>query len=206
MFTCFYYYYCLGFVFTSPRAVEAIHRAIKEDENLADFWKKCPAYCIGPSTESTAKNLLKLENCLGSNCGNSQDLAKLITQVHKKKNKPILYPCSAIARDTIQLILENEEITFEKIVSYDTLPSETLERDLLNIASDTEQIFIFFSPSIVKFIMTIAEKHNLIKNMKFVGIGDVTGEALKQFGVKIHGISEKPEPEALLQIIKNTTN
>lgn len=127
----------------------------------------------------------------------------MITQIHKNNNKPILYPCSAIARDTIQLVLENEGIAFDKIISYNTLPSETLENDLLNIVNDTEQIFIFFSPSIVKFIMSIAEKHNLIKNMKFVAIGEVTGETLKQYGVEIHAIAEKPEPESLLQSIQN---
>lgn len=187
---------------TSQRSVEALKNAIT-NEPLKDSWKKLPAYCVGPATENLGRNTINLCNCLGSQSGNAQELAKFVISDHKQGDKPLLYPCSDIARETIQQMLEEAQISLEKIIAYETHPSETLEDDLLMIMKDSPQIVVFFSPSIVKNVMTIAEKHNLTSKIKPVAIGPVTAEALKDFGLKIYAIAAKPESGALLESIQN---
>lgn len=162
-----------------------------------------PGYCVGPATELLAKNCLKLDNYFGAQCGNAQDLAKYILEIPNDIVKPLLYPCSAIARDTVQQILENGGIKIEKLIVYETLPAENLKDNLLNIICDQPQIFVFFSPSIVEYIINTAKKNSLsLKNIKAVAIGPVTAEALFKAGLSVYATAAKPVPQALLEAIK----
>ncbi|XP_011314418.1 uroporphyrinogen-III synthase [Fopius arisanus] len=190
-----------GLILTSQRAVEAIKKSISENP-LKTLWKELPVYCVGPATENLVRNTLDLPNCMGSESGNAQELAKFIISHHNRDNKSLLYPCSGIARETIQRMLEEAEISVEKITAYETRPSETLENDLLDIMKVSPQIAVFFSPSTAKNVMAIAGKHNLIARIKAVAIGPVTAEALKELGLRIYATAAKPDSQALLKSIE----
>ena len=190
---------------TSPRSAEAIKIASKQETTILEPWKKLPAYCIGPSTESLAKKDLSLTNCLGSQCGNAENLARFIVSNRKCEDKPILYPCSEIARDTIEKHLTENRFKVKKIISYKTIPCENLKQDVDRIFKSIPQVVVFFSPSVVENIVaTLGEEVVILRGVKIVAIGSVTGRALNNSGIVVDAISEKPEPEALLQAIERS--
>ncbi|XP_050445790.1 uroporphyrinogen-III synthase-like isoform X1 [Cataglyphis hispanica] len=191
-----------GLILTSPRTVEAISLAVKGDVNILYDWRQTPVYCIGPATHSLARNQLNLQHCIGSESGNSKQLAERITLDVKKNSKPLLYPCSEIARETIACILNDSGITIQKIVVYRTLASELLEQDLLKILIKSPSIFVFFSPSTVEHITTQLKRNSFnVKDIKAVAIGPVTKNALINSGFNVYATAEKPEPEALMRAI-----
>ncbi|XP_070162812.1 uroporphyrinogen-III synthase isoform X1 [Polyergus mexicanus] len=191
-----------GLILTSPRTVEAISLAVKGDANILYHWQQIPVYCIGPATDSLARNQLNLQHCIGSESGNSKQLAERIILNIKKDSKPLLYPCSEIARETVACILNDNGVTIQKIVVYRTLASELLEQDLSKILKKSPSIFVFFSPSTVEHITTQLKRNSSnIKDIKAVAIGPVTKNALINSGFNVYATADKPEPEALMRAI-----
>lgn len=167
-----------------------------------NHWKKLPAYCVGPATESFAQSQLNLQHCTGGQSGNSKQLAEKIILDVKKESKPLLYPCSEIARETIAHNLNDNGILIQKIVVYRTLECEFLEQDLLGILKKSPSIFVFFSPSTVEYISAQLKKNSYnVKNIKAVAIGPVTKDALINLDFDIYATADKPEPAALVRAI-----
>ncbi|XP_011868249.1 PREDICTED: uroporphyrinogen-III synthase-like [Vollenhovia emeryi] len=191
-----------GLILTSPRAVEAVALAARGDAGILHHWEQLPAYCVGPATDSLARSQLNLQHCTGSQSGNSKRLAEKIVLDTKKDSKPLLYPCSEIARETLSCIVEDNGIPIEKIVVYETLKSETLEQELPKMLDKSSSIFVFFSPSTVKYIKTQLERdfYN-IKDIRAVAIGPVTRDALINSGFNVYATADKPEPAALIHAI-----
>ncbi|KAL0134446.1 hypothetical protein PUN28_001317 [Cardiocondyla obscurior] len=191
-----------GLILTSPRTVEAVALAARKDASILDQWKQMPAYCVGPATDSLARSQLNLQHCIGSQSGNSKRLAEKIVLDTKKDSKPLLYPCSEIARDTISSIIGDSGILIKKIVVYKTLESETLEHELPKML-EKSSTFVFFSPSTVKYIkdqLRSSCKKN-IKDIKAIAIGPVTKDALINSGFSVFATADKPEPAALMHAI-----
>lgn len=194
-----------GLILTSPRSVDALRLATLENKDLLQPWHDLPAYCIGPTTTQCAQRDLKLTNCQGSESGNSKDLADRICQDLTKDSKPLLYPCSEIARDTLEQILVSKQYQVEKLITYKTLPSTTLENDLLDIGHLVANVYVFFSPSTVEYLVPIFKKQSIDFNaIKAIAIGPVTGRAITQAGLITLAIAHEPTPLALLQAIDNT--
>ncbi|XP_066587512.1 uroporphyrinogen-III synthase [Prorops nasuta] len=190
-----------GLILTSRRAVEALGNVLKE-KKLLNQWTQMSTYCVGPATENLAKNI-GLQNCLGSQSGNAEELAKIIIQEKSSSSKPLLYPCSEIARDTIEKELSKREIKFHKLIVYRPVAVETLEHDFLQIVTGFPLIFVFFSPSIVEHISNILKQHpKEMINIKAVAIGPVTAEALRKTGFTVCAVANKPKPTSLLEAIK----
>jgi len=175
--------------------------AVKEDINILYHWEQMPTYCVGPVTESLARNRLNLQHCVGSQSGNSKQLAEKIILDIKKDSKLLLYPCSEIARETISCTVRDSGISIKKIIVYKTLESETLEQELPKML-ERSNIFVFFSPSTVEHI-TAQLKRNFynVKDIKAVAIGPVTKDALIDSGFNVYATANKPEPAALVQAI-----
>ncbi|XP_029045510.1 uroporphyrinogen-III synthase [Osmia bicornis bicornis] len=192
-----------GMILTSRRAAEAIG-LVSKDDNVLHPWKSLPVYCVGTATESFAKSHLGSENCFGSQTGNSKELAELLVASIAKKSKPLLYPCSEIGRETIEKTLNENDISVHKIIAYRTLPSKTLEQDLLKFLDNSPKIFVFFSPSTVEHIIASLRKisYNMC-NIKAVAIGPVTRQALFDAEIEVYATASKPDPASLLEAISN---
>ncbi|CAG5099875.1 Similar to Hat1: Histone acetyltransferase type B catalytic subunit (Mus musculus) [Cotesia congregata] len=185
------------------QALEKEYRALEEEykkviKHNLDAWKKLPAFCVGPSTEACAKECLELNLCEGSHSGNARELAEYIVNKFKKNIKPLLYPCSEISRDTILKVLTANDIKFEKLNVYKTLPADSLGKDLSKIVSNRPQIFVFFSPSVVEFLVNAAKEKSLsLDKIKSVAIGPVTAEALVKAELSVTGTAAKPNPHVI---------
>ncbi|CAL7949504.1 unnamed protein product [Xylocopa violacea] len=193
-----------GLILTSRRAVEAINHISKEDINILQLWKTLPVYCVGPATESLAKSHLGSENCLGKETGNAKQLAELLVSSVAKESMPLLYPCSEIGRDTIEKILSENSIRVDKKIVYRTLPSKSLEHDLLEFMDSVPKLFVFFSPSTVEYVVGLLKKKSYdMRNVKAVAIGPVTRQALIDAGLKDFATANKPDPISLLKAIND---
>lgn len=169
--------------------------------SILHHWEQVPAYCVGPATDSLARSQLNLQHCIGSQSGNSKQLAEKIVLDIKKNSKPLLYPCSEIAREAISCV-KDSGISIEKIVVYRTLESKTLGQELPKVLEKSPSMFVFFSPSTVEYI-TAQLKRNFysVKEIKAVAIGPVTRDALINSGYNVYATADKPEPAALIHAI-----
>ena len=199
-----FFYAFIGLILTSQRAAEAIKLSAKEDDNILYPWRILPVYCVGPATESFVKTHLSSDNCIGKEAGNAKELAELLVASVANKSKPLLYPCSEIGRETIEKTLNENDIRVHRMVVYKTLPSETLEHDLLKFMDNMPKIFVFFSPSIVEHIVALLKKKLYdMNNIKAVAIGPVTEQALVHAGLKVFATANKPDPISLLKAISD---
>lgn len=157
---------------------------------------------MGPATESLAQSRLNLQRCTGSQSGNSKQLAEGIIVDVKEDSKPLLYPCSEIARETVASILSNNGVLTHKLVVYKTLESESLGQDLVEILKKSPSIFVFFSPSTAEHIaVQLRNKSHSVKDIRAVAIGPVTKDAMINFGFNVYATADKPEPTALIRAI-----
>lgn len=192
----------IGLILTSPRTIEAIALAVNGDTSILQHWEKLPAYCVGPATESLAQSRLNLQYCTGGQSGNSKLLAETIIRDVKEDLKPLLYPHSEIARETIASILRDNRVLTHKLVVYKTLESESLGQDLVEILKKSPSIFVFFSPSTVEHIAVQLQKNSFpIKDIRAAAIGPVTKNAMINFGFNVYAVADKPEPAALTRAI-----
>lgn len=184
--------------------MEAIRLIVAKHPNILDKWKELPVYCVGPSTENLAKKSLNLHNCLGSHCGNAENLAKFILTDLSRRDKHMLYPCSEISRDTIENYLTENKCKIKKIISYKIAPSETLQQDSEQLFESMPQIVIFFSPSVVdNLLLTLGTNVTILRKTKNVAIGSITEQSLTNAGIVVDATSNKPDPEALLKAVQS---
>ena len=167
-------------------------------------WLEKPTFCIGQATEFVVKEQIGLVNILGSDTGNAKNLASFIINTMKDHcEKPLLLPCSDIARDTIPKMLLEEKMEVKKVIVYKTKAHECL-KEALNVALEkSPDILVFFSPSIVdNMISALDNEKDVFKKLKIIAIGSVTEQALLDVGITIHGVAQKPEPKALTEVIQ----
>lgn len=83
-----------GLIFTSPRCVESVHRAVLLSEEATTAWNNSlkvnwaskQIFCVGPSTLEKALDLFMIPkekappNFISSTLGNSDDLARVILE------------------------------------------------------------------------------------------------------------------------------
>ncbi|XP_011502673.1 PREDICTED: uroporphyrinogen-III synthase-like [Ceratosolen solmsi marchali] len=192
-----------GLILTSPRAAAAIAMLKIQNPICIEPWLKLPTFCIGQATELITKEQIGLSYILGSDSGNAKNLGNFIINTWKKNcKKPLLLPCSNIAKDTILKMLSEENISVKKIVIYKTKVHDSLKKSVHEALIQLPQVLVFFSPSIVEnIIIAISNEISILQTYKIVAIGPVTEQALLNFNITVHGVAEKPEPKALTKII-----
>jgi uroporphyrinogen-III synthase len=122
--------------------------------------------------------------------GQSSDPA-LVSQAlkqHLKPNQKILFPASEISKRSIASQLTEQEIIL--LPTYRTIP--------LSVSIDTQDIYIFTSPSNVDGFLISQD----LPDAHCIAYGPTTGNHLGQKGVKNLSILEKVSPDLLLRTIK----
>ncbi|XP_001599706.1 uroporphyrinogen-III synthase [Nasonia vitripennis] len=193
-----------GLILTSPRAAAAIAMTKMQNPFSLEPWLEKTTFCIGQATEFVAKEQVGLTNIFGSDSGNAKNLANFIVHTMKEKcKKPLLLPCSDIARDTIPQILLNNKIEVKKIVVYKTKAHHFLAEALNEALNQSPHVLVFYSPSIVdNMLNALSNNKTIFENFKIIAIGPVTEEALENAGIKVDGVAEKPEPTSLTEVIQ----
>lgn len=201
-----------GIIFTSPRVVKAIANAldqcneVNKDEILSN-WRKKKNFAVGETTTNIAMSMLQFI-CSGQKSGNAKALVSLILEQIHPPTLPFLYPCSNLAKDDISS-LNNHNIGIEKIIAYETIPHPLLHESIEDLikTKGIPEIWIFFSPSGVKYLFPILSSLNILNDLiKFVAIGSSTEEALRQMGVIPWCVAQKPNAQSLTEAIVQARN
>lgn len=195
--------YFRGLILTSKRSVEAVALAADQkvdagpkvkDISILQKWKEKSVYVVGPATFSACKQRLALDG-VGRQCGSAEELSNVIGQdvPDIDENRPLLFPCSSMKRDTLPKTLNEMGIPVECFNCYQTIPSPNLEEDISNFVrmNGFPGVVVFFSPSGVKTGLPVLRKvYDTInpnrgssnKNTLFAAIGPTTASSLRESG------------------------
>lgn len=193
-----------GIIFTSKHAVTAVSTISMFDNSILEKWRNKINFSVGKATADFALSLLKLDT-RGSESGNSENLCQFIIENCGKFDKPFLFPCSSIRKDTIPHTLSKNGFAVEEIISYETGPCMYFETEWKMMISKEglPQIVVFFSPSGVQSCLeTIKNFYPEGELPKFVALGKSTESALLDKEIPCT-VAEKPSPESVLKAVKN---
>lgn len=196
-----------GIIFTSPRAVHAVSGSIGSAENFPSEWQDRSFFTVGEATKRILFNELNADG----KCGDTENAVGLADLILKGTyDRPLLFPCSDMRRETLPSLLSQRGILLEEISVYHTKAHPQLEENLnFATAQGTEfpEYIIFFSPSGIKYALPILNKLNApFDSIKVVAIGGTTQAALKEANVSVWSCSTKPNPNDLLKAILGDSN
>ena len=186
-----------GLVFTSKRAVEAVHKSVQENISLLEGWKTKNVYVVGPATERAVKSVLGLDS-LGAESGNAENLAQFILKhCESREHKALLFPKGNLAKDTINCMLSVDDV-----ICYETQPSQNIESHLKN--SDVPKYVVLFSPSGAVTSLPVLKTvyKDQTEDIELISIGPTTEAAIVKLGFKVSKVVSKPSPEMLLETLE----
>ena len=140
-------------VFTSSNAIKFLE-AEKFDPNI-----KC--YCVGKTTELTAKHAGFLNTC--SSEGTVDSLIELIIRSFENKSEKILYLSSEFISKDLDIDLTKSGFIVDRISNYTSLTVEEIEENALNFLrkNSPDVIFVYSSKS-AKNLFNLINKYSLL--------------------------------------------
>ncbi len=185
-----------GLVLTSPRAVEALEKALRWLPNQSAAWEMKPAYAVGPRTGEALEALGFAPE--GEESGGAEALAARIIRERAGEETPLLFLSGNRRRDALPDALQKSGVPFEEETVY-----ETHTRADLNFSEMEAPAWLaFFSPSGVEAVQKA--RGLSMDTVKKVAIGPTTAAALAQVGWRADAVAGAPAPEALAGAIRRT--
>jgi len=157
-------------VFTSKRAVESVKRIIDNDHT--DFlrkWKDKKVFVVGQGTGQIVKNELGLENCIGEEAGNAENLANCILTISElDKSKKILFPKGNLAREALTQTLTFSDYNVDEVSHTLQFPTQISSQSLNSCLSPSllyfsvRQVFQHLGHSFLSILMLNLKKLKLL--------------------------------------------
>lgn len=194
-----------GLIFTSPRCVEAVVKALENTE-MPGGWKMLHNYAVGEVTHNMAMNELQQMFTQGKQTGNARALAEFIIDNHDgDKELPFLLPCSNLAQDTLNLKLREVGFRVDACEVYETKCSPELGEKMDHaLKSENVEFLCFFSPSGVNCTHDYFKAKDIpMDKYRLVAIGPSTRRALENKGLKVYCTAERPTVEHLIKVLIN---
>ncbi|KAK2167779.1 hypothetical protein LSH36_24g08000 [Paralvinella palmiformis] len=199
-----------GIILTSPRAVQSVTQAIehatRDDRtlwpSLLNSWKCKRTFVIGEATATAAEELGFIT--AGSDTGNAESLGPLIVKESKFNQSPLLFPCGNLRREAIPQHLEENNIPFHTIITYETIKHPSILKNISETCSDVPPDYmVFYSPSGVNFTLPVLKEISIdVHKIKCVAIGPTTSQSLEN---SLHGppaaVARKPTPNEVKSAI-----
>ncbi|XP_065364574.1 uroporphyrinogen-III synthase [Calliphora vicina] len=194
-----------GMIFTSPRCVEAVVKALDTQE-LPGGWKMLHNYAVGEVTHNFALTELQQLFTHGKTTGNARNLAEFIIDNHDgTKDLPFLLPCSNIALDTLNIRLREDGYRVDACEVYETKCSPDLAEKMdIALKAENVEFLAFFSPSGVNCAYEYFNARNIsMDKYRLVAIGPSTRRAIENKGLKVYCTAERPTVEHLIRVLIN---
>ncbi len=189
---------------TSPRAVEAVAKVVKEAPQVVDPWKDADVFVVGRrSAEKIERQLGWKENVIVGS-GDSTALGEMIVNAKtpaKSSRSKILFPCGDLRRDGLPMTLAAANLSVEEITVYETRGRVGLEADLERVSEKQLDVVVFFSPSGVRIALPKLRDLMSDRQTRIVSIGRTTEAALIEAGMTCHGVAKSPTPDELLETV-----
>jgi uroporphyrinogen-III synthase len=203
-----------GLVFTSQRAVEAVHRCVKDtafeekwSSSLKAKWSQLPVFVTGKATGEQVRERLNFSSIFGEDSGSAQALTQtILNTLPADSQKELLFPCANIKKETLPSALKEKGYGIYCVTAYCTQPdpslAESLQKHFLNETLKLPECIVFFSPSGVNFAHdALQETLKSFQDIKLVAIGQSTAQELQKHGLTVSGVPDKPDPQSLLQVV-----
>jgi len=182
-------------IFTSSNAVKFL--------NISKFNRKIKCYCVGRTTETTAKQAGFINT--HSSEGTVDSLIELIIRTSETKSGKMLYLSSEFISKDLDLDLINAGFSVERISNYTTLPIEEIDEITLNFfKKKTPDVIFIYSSMSAKNLFNLINKYsllNVVTHSNLMCISEKVLLALKQIKWKKVFIFSPGEEEFLLNKI-----
>ena len=183
-------------IFTSSNAIRFL--------NVDKFDPKIKCYCVGKTTEFTAK-LAGFINTYSSE-GTVDSLIELIIRTFENKSGKLLYLSSEFISKDLDVDLTNAGFTVDRVSNYTTLPIEEIDETTLDFLKkkSLDAIFVYSSKS-AKNLFNLINKYsllNLVTQSHLMCISEKALLVLKQVKWKKVFIFSPGEEEFLLNKIR----
>ena len=185
-----------GIIFTSSNAIRFI--------NIEKFNLKIKCFCVGESTELTAKQAGFINTY--SSEGTVDSLIELIIRTLDNKLGKLLYLSSEFISKDLDLDLINEGYSVDRISNYTSLPIEQIDETLLNfLKKNPPDVFFIYSSNSAKNLFNLINKYsllNIVTHSNVMCISEKVLLVLKQIKWKKEFIFSPGEEEFLLNKIR----
>jgi len=182
-------------IFTSSNAVKFL--------NISKFNRKIKCYCVGRTTETTAKQAGFINT--HSSEGTVDSLIELIIRTSETKSGKMLYLSSEFISKDLDLDLINAGFSVERISNYTTLPVEEIDQITLNFfKKKTPDVIFIYSSMSAKNLFNLINKYsllNVVTHSNLMCISENVLLVLKQIKWKKVFIFSPGEEEFLLNKI-----
>ena len=183
-------------IFTSSNAIRFM--------NIEKFNLKIKCFCVGGSTEFTAKQA-GFTNTYSSE-GTVDSLIELIIRMVDSKAGKLLYLSSEFISKDLDIDLINEGYTVDRISNYTSKPIEKVDEIVLNfIKKNPPDVFFIYSSKSAKNLFDLINKYsllNVVTHSHLMCISEKVLLVLKQIKWKKIFVFSPGEEEFILNKIK----
>ncbi len=176
-------------VCTSPRAVQALKRALPPDHPLHAAWSSKPTYVVGPRTAEAVSAWGGQP--VGAETGNAATLA---ARIEADAPGRLLFLSGNRRRDTLPRALVDAGQVFDEVEVYRT----RLRSDI--VLPSPPAWLVFFSPSGIE---AVRASGYALDAYACAAIGSTTAAALRNVGVSVQAVAATPTPDALAAAIRD---
>lgn len=140
-------------IFTSANAIKFL--------NVDKFDSKIKCYCVGKTTEFTARKAGFINTY--SSEGTVDSLIELIIRSLENKSGKLLYLSSEFISKDLDIDLSNAGFTIDRVSNYTTLPVEEIDKNTINFLKkkSPDAIFVYSSKS-AKNLFNLINKYSLL--------------------------------------------
>ena len=183
-------------IFTSSNAIKFL--------NVDKFYSKIKCYCVGKTTEFTAKQAGFINTF--SSEGTVDSLIELIIRTFENKSEKLLYLSSEFISKDLDVDLKNAGFTIDRVSNYTTSPIEEIDKKTLNFLKQKslDVIFVYSSKS-AKNLFNLINKYsllNVVTQSNLMCISENVLSVLRQIKWKKVFVFSPGEEEFLLNKIR----
>ena len=183
-------------IFTSSNAIRFM--------NIEKFDLKIKCFCVGSSTELTAKQAGFLNTY--SSEGTVDSLIELIIRTLDTKSEKLLYLSSEFISKDLDSDLIEQGFSVDRISNYTSLPVTNIEEVTLNfLKKNPPDVFFIYSSKSAKNLFNLINKYsllNVVTQSNLMCISEKVISVLKQIKWKNVFVFSPGEEEFLLNKIK----
>ena len=183
-------------IFTSPNAIKFM--------NIEKFNSKIKCFCVGKSTELTAKQVGFINTY--SSEGTVNSLIELIIRTLDSKSEKLLYLSSEFISKDLDKDLINEGYLVDRISNYTSLPIEEIdEKTLIFLKKKPPDVIFIYSSKSAKNLFKLINKYsllNVVTQSNLMCISEKVLLVLKQIKWKKVFVFSPGEEEFLLNKIR----
>ena len=183
-------------IFTSSNAIRFM--------NIEKFDSKIKCFCVGTSTELTAKQIGFLNTY--SSEGTVDSLIELIIRTMDDKSGKLLYLSSEFISKDLDSDLIRAGYSVDRISNYTSLPIEQIDnKTLIFFKENPPDVFFIYSSNSAKYLFNLINKYsllNVVTHSNLMCISERVLQVLKQIKWKKVFVFSPGEEEFLLNKIK----